>query len=105
MRGRPMAERSVLVTGCSSGIGLGVAQRFLALGWEVIAGLRDPGRAPAGLQRARCVALDLSQPAQVARAAAGIGRLDCLVNNAGYALAGPFSTYTAEQMERQLRVN
>lgn len=100
-----MAERTALVTGCSSGIGLGVAQRLLALGWRVLAGVRDPARAPAALEGARCLPLDLAQPEQIAAAAAGIGRLDCLVNNAGYALTGPFSSYAPEQMQRQLQVN
>ncbi|HYR33662.1 MAG TPA: SDR family oxidoreductase [Burkholderiales bacterium] len=100
-----MAERIVLVTGCSSGIGLGVAQRLHSRGWHVIAGLRDASRTPPALECARRIALDVTQPAQVAQAAAAIERLDCLINNAGYALTGPFASYTAEQMERQLRVN
>lgn len=93
------------MTGCSSGIGLGVAQRLRGLGWQVIAGVRDAARAPAGLEGVRCVRLDLAEPAHIAAVAGGIERLDCLVNNAGYALTGPFASYTPAQMERQLRVN
>ena len=99
-----MSEKTVLITGCSSGFGLGAAQAFLARGWQVIAGLRDPGRAPAGLAGVTIVPLDLEDDAQIHAAAAQLTRLDCLVNNAGYALAGPFSSYACAQMQRQLQV-
>jgi NAD(P)-dependent dehydrogenase (short-subunit alcohol dehydrogenase family) len=95
----------VLVTGCSSGFGLGLAKAFREEGWEVIAGLRDPAHAPQGLDGARIVALDLADEAQVAAAADGIERLECLVNNAGYALTGPFASYSTEEMRRQMAVN
>jgi NAD(P)-dependent dehydrogenase (short-subunit alcohol dehydrogenase family) len=100
-----MAERVVLVTGCSSGIGLALALAMRKRGWKVIAGLRDPVRVPPSLERVQTVALDLSRPDQIAAVAQGIETLDCLVNNAGYALTGPFASYTAEQMQRQLQVN
>lgn len=99
------AERSVLITGCSSGIGLGLVRMFLARGWKVTAAVRNPGamaEAPGG---ARVVALDLADEARILSVAAGFDRLDCLVNNAGYALTGPFSSYAPEQMRRQLQVN
>lgn len=100
-----MAERTALVTGCSSGFGLGIAQALVARGWIVLAGVRDQARAPAALAGARLVALDLADEAQIVAVAAGIARLDCLVNNAGYALNGPFSTYTGAQMRHQMQVN
>jgi len=100
-----VAERSVLVTGCSSGIGLGLVQAFRVRGWHVIAGVRDPARAPRELAGTRVIPLDLEREAQIAEAASQIERLDCLVNNAGYALTGPFVTYAPEQMRRQLQVN
>jgi NAD(P)-dependent dehydrogenase (short-subunit alcohol dehydrogenase family) len=100
-----LAERSVLVTGCSSGIGLGLARSFRERGWHVLAALRDPAQAPRELEGTQLVALDLAQPSEVLQAAAGIDQLDCLINNAGYALTGPFASYAPDQMERQLRVN
>jgi NAD(P)-dependent dehydrogenase (short-subunit alcohol dehydrogenase family) len=100
-----MAQRVVLVTGCSSGIGLAAAQRFASRGWRVIAGLRDPARAPRDLAGMIRLPLELSDERQVVEAAAGVERLDCLVNNAGYGLTGPFASYTAAQMQRQLQVN
>jgi NAD(P)-dependent dehydrogenase (short-subunit alcohol dehydrogenase family) len=98
-------KRRVLITGCSSGIGLALAQRFLAQGWQVTACLRDATHAPAELAGCAIVTLDLTDPAQIAAAAADIDELDCLVNNAGYALVGNFSAYSDAQMRRQLDTN
>ena len=100
-----MTERTALVTGCSSGFGLGIAQALVARGWTVLAGMRDPARAPAQLAGAQVVPLDLADDAQIAAVAARVDRLDCLVNNAGFALNGPFATYSADQMRRQMQVN
>lgn len=100
-----MAERVVLVTGCSSGIGLKLVAAFKARGWHVLAAVRDPARAPAELQGERIVTLDVADEAQIEKVARDIERLDCLVNNAGYALSGPFVSYGAEQMRRSFDVN
>ncbi len=99
-----VVKRTVLVTGCSSGFGLGIAQALAAGGWTVFASVRDPARAPAQLAGLRLVSLDLTDQSQIASVARGIDRLDCLVNNAGYGLNGPFSTYTAAQMQHQMQV-
>lgn len=100
-----MPERCALVTGCSSGFGLGVAQALAARGWTVVATVRDPARAPAALGNVQVAALDLADETQIDALAARFVRLDCLVNNAGYALNGPFTTYAAAQMRRQMDVN
>ncbi len=100
-----MAERIVLVTGGSSGFGLGVAQALAARGWSVTATVRDPARAPEALAGVNVAALDLADETQIDALAARFARLDCLVNNAGYALNGPFATYSAAQMRRQMAVN
>jgi NAD(P)-dependent dehydrogenase (short-subunit alcohol dehydrogenase family) len=100
-----LAERTVLITGCSSGFGLGLARAFRESGWDVVAGLRNLADAPPELHGVRVIPLDLDCADQIVAAAAQVGRLDCLINNAGYALAGPFATYTVEQMQRQLQVN
>lgn len=82
----------VLVTGCSSGIGLDAARRLQAEGWQVVATCRKPediaGRQAEGMN---CLHLELADPDSVARLAEEVlaeGRLDALVNNAAFALPG-----------------
>jgi NAD(P)-dependent dehydrogenase (short-subunit alcohol dehydrogenase family) len=94
--------RAVLVTGCSSGFGRSTALLFAAHGWRVFAGVRDLTRAPPGVQ---AIELDVANESHIAQATRLIDRLDCLVNNAGYALTGPFASYSAAQIRRQMEVN
>jgi len=83
----------VLVTGASSGIGAGVARRFAAGGFRIVALARRRGRLEAlardlsGVSEVEVVAADVTAK-QAAERAVGVamnvyGRLDCLVNNAG----------------------
>ncbi|SCY84544.1 SDR family NAD(P)-dependent oxidoreductase [Paracoccus tibetensis] len=82
----------VLVTGCSSGIGLDAARRLTAEGWRVVATCRRPediaARQAEGMD---CLHLDLADEASVtacAEAALAAGPVDALVNNAAFALPG-----------------
>lgn len=110
-------ERSVLLTGSSSGFGLATAQRFASRGWRVFASMRDPGRGQA--LRARAAAkgwtlttpsLDVTRDESVAAAVAEVlaatgGRLDALVNNAGYYAYGPLEETTPDELRAQLETN
>lgn len=82
-----IAGKHAVVTGGSKGIGLAVAEAFLAEGARVTLVARDAGRlgeAAKGLQgRVDTVAADLSQPADREMLAASHGGADILVNNAG----------------------
>src|SRR5262245_28875421 len=82
----------VLVTGASTGIGEGIARRFAAGGWRVVAVARRKEKLEAlkkdlGAATCEIVAIDVTNPEapQMAVDAAlkAFGRLDCLVNNAG----------------------
>lgn len=85
---------SVLITGCSRGIGLALAKEMSGRGWQVLAGARHPAAAHALQAAARhagggpidILSLDVrhdeSVKAAAEEAAAKVGRLDVLVNNA-----------------------
>ena len=101
---------AVLITGCSSGIGLSTARRFLDDGWRVYATARDSDDT-AGLDERGCETfeLDVTDEQQVAAVVDGIfeetGRLDCLVNNAGYGQFGPVEDVPMEAVAQQFDVN
>lgn len=72
-----------LVTGGNRGVGLAIVQELLARGAaKVYAGARNPDEAD--VPGAEVVRLDITDPAQVAAAAAQCGDVNLLVNNAGY---------------------
>ena len=77
--------RRALVTGANRGIGAAIAQGLAALGLEVIVGSRDlaAGQTIANQIGAQAIALDVSDPANIAQAVADAGPIDVLVNNAG----------------------
>jgi NAD(P)-dependent dehydrogenase (short-subunit alcohol dehydrogenase family) len=99
---------TVLITGASRGIGRATALRLAAAGWDVLAGVRreqDGAALAAESQRITPVVLDITKAEDIARVAAGIDRLDALVNNAGFALLGPIEGVTLDALREQLEVN
>lgn len=86
-----MAKR-VLITGCSSGIGLDAARRMQSEGWQVIATCRkDEDIAARRSEGMECHYMDLADPDSVAELADRVladSPLDALVNNAAFALPG-----------------
>ena len=102
------------VTGASSGIGAGVVRAALEAGDCVIATARNLEKLrsaigqPAG-DRLAFVPLDVTSEAQAKKAVDAaveeFGRIDVLVNNAGYSLLGNLESLTPEQIERQFQTN
>jgi NAD(P)-dependent dehydrogenase (short-subunit alcohol dehydrogenase family) len=99
-----VAARSVLITGCSTGIGRAAAQRLAAAGWTVYATARRP-ETLAGLTGCRTLALDVTDEASMQAAVEEAGRLDALVNNAGYSQSGALETLPMESVRRQFETN
>nr|WP_210424948.1 SDR family oxidoreductase [Halorussus halobius] len=101
---------TVLITGCSSGIGRETARAFLDDGWEVYATARNPADVQTlGEAGANIATLDVTEQDDVERVVDRIvdehGRIDCLVNNAGYAQLGPVEDVPVERVEDQFAVN
>jgi NAD(P)-dependent dehydrogenase (short-subunit alcohol dehydrogenase family) len=83
--------KTVLITGCSSGYGLGTARHFHAQGWNVIATMRTPREDILPRSgRLRVLALDVTRPESIAAAIEASGPIDVLVNNAGIGVVGAF---------------
>jgi NAD(P)-dependent dehydrogenase (short-subunit alcohol dehydrogenase family) len=104
-------ERVVLVTGASSGIGKETVKLFQAKNWKVAATMRSPEKATElkSIVDVECIKLDVTDTvsidAAISRTLEKFGRIDAVVNNAGYAVIGAFEAATPEQIERQFQTN
>jgi NAD(P)-dependent dehydrogenase (short-subunit alcohol dehydrogenase family) len=107
-----MTDRSILITGCSSGIGLAAARCLKARGWRVLA----TARKPADLERItrqeglEALYLELASQASIAECAGQAldrtrGKLFALFNNAAYGQPGAIEDVSADALRRQLEVN
>jgi len=103
--------RSILISGCSSGIGLAAAQGLRARGWKVIASCRKE----ADVSRLRdegftCLRLDYGDPDSVADGfnaalAETGGQLDALFNNGGHGMPGAAEDVPRAALEEVFRSN
>jgi NAD(P)-dependent dehydrogenase (short-subunit alcohol dehydrogenase family) len=102
-----------LVTGSASGLGRDIAEAVLAAGDRLVATARNPKQLADLVDRygdkVRAVALDVTDAAAAKSAVAvaidTFGRLDVLVNNAGFAHIGPFEQLDAEDFRAQIETN
>ena len=107
-----MSERSVLITGCSSGIGLASAREMKARGWRVFA----TARKPEDIARLReeeeveSLYLDYAEPRSIEAAAAQVleatgGKLAALFNNGGYGQPGAVEDLAPQVLRAQFDAN
>ncbi len=104
-----MNERKVvLVTGVSSGIGRETAQLLAERGFRVFGSARDPRRVDA-ISGVEMLQLDVTDDASATESVQSVlreaGRLDALVNNAGYALAGALEETSLQEAHEQFETN
>ncbi|SAL15462.1 short chain dehydrogenase [Caballeronia choica] len=101
------------ITGCSTGFGREIAQAVLARGWRAIVTARDPAAvadlASAHPGLALPLKLDVTSPADMAAAVAEVkasfGRIDVLVNNAGYGYLSAVEEGEDDEVRAMFEVN
>ncbi len=104
-----MAARTWLITGCSSGFGLEIAKSAAARGDQVVATMRKPEGFVSPGGAVVPIAMDVTDEGQVrevvGRVVREFGRIDVLVNNAGYGLIGALEECSTEQIRRNIETN
>ena len=101
----------MLVTGASAGIGHAAAVRFAAAGAQVLVHGRDVSRTTDVAREVggRALIADLASPADRQRladeAVNAFGRVDVLVNNAGFGHSGPFTAMSVDAVRRLIEVD
>ncbi|EOL9073013.1 SDR family oxidoreductase [Cronobacter turicensis] len=104
-------QKSLLITGCSSGIGLACAHELRRQGFQILAACRKPEDvARMNTLGFTGIELDLDSPQSVEAAAQEVilltnNRLYGIFNNGGYGVYGPLSTISRAQMEQQFSTN
>jgi NAD(P)-dependent dehydrogenase (short-subunit alcohol dehydrogenase family) len=110
-----MKDKTAIITGASSGIGLALAKRYLDAGFNVVANARTAARLEAAHRELGSpdgwlgVEGDIGRPETatrlVERAVARFGAVDVLVNNAGIFQVKPFTDVTPEDIEALVSTN
>ncbi|RYY56531.1 MAG: SDR family oxidoreductase [Chitinophagaceae bacterium] len=104
-------KKTILVTGASSGIGRDTVKYFQSRGWNVLATMRQPANDTelAQLENVVVTRLDVLDNTSVETAVAlGIrtfGKIDVVLNNAGYGAYGPLESFSRESIIRQFDTN
>ncbi len=103
-------QKTIFITGASSGLGKASAKLFQNNGWKVIATMRDPGMESELSQLTDITLLpldvtDLASIENAVSAALSLGNIDVVFNNAGYGLMGSLEALTDEQLLKQVNTN
>jgi NAD(P)-dependent dehydrogenase (short-subunit alcohol dehydrogenase family) len=102
--------KTIVMTGCSTGLGRASAILFAKKGWKVYATMRNPNDAGelSEYQNVSIKKLDVTNSTEIKEVVASIleeTTVDVVFNNAGYGLAGPFEGMEDEQLTRQFETN
>ncbi len=104
-------NKTILITGASSGIGKATAIYFAQRGWNVAATMRTPEREQELVKypNIKLFRLDVTSEESIALAITdaikAFGQVDVLLNNAGYGGVGVFEAATKEQIQQQFDTN
>lgn len=105
-----VTSKNIIITGCSSGFGRLMVDRFAELGWRVLATTRHPKQLQPVAENVCVLNADVASVEGSDRVKDYVetnwsGKIDCLVNNAGYCLSGPLEMLAIEQIRQQMEVN
>jgi NADP-dependent 3-hydroxy acid dehydrogenase YdfG len=104
-------SKTILITGASSGLGKASALLFQSKGWNVIATMRNPEKeselkALDGFLVTKLDVLDVDSIAEaVSKGIKQFGKIDILLNNAGYGAYGPLESFSRDRIQRQFNTN
>lgn len=108
----PLADRSILITGASTGIGRTAAEHLAAAGWRVFATARKPDdlAALSAIDGVEAIFLDYRDAASIAACAGRVleatdGRLYALFNNGAYGQPGAVEDLTPDVLRAQFEAN
>jgi len=103
-------QKTIFITGASSGLGKATAKLFQEKGWNVIATMRNPEKESelSGLENVTMLPLDATDLQQISSTVTNIlnrFEVDVVLNNAGYGLIGPLEAFSDEQINDQIQTN
>ena len=104
-------NKTILITGASSGIGKETAKLFQSKGWNVVATMRNPENETELIQLKNVLVtkLDVLDLDSIQKAFEGgiqkFGSIDVLLNNAGYGAYGPLEAFSRDKVLRQFNTN
>jgi short-subunit dehydrogenase len=103
-------QKTIFITGASSGLGKTTAKLFQSKGWNVIATMRNPENEKelTQLENVTVLKLDVSKNEELEKTIAEVlesYNVDVVLNNAGYGLIGPLEAFTDEQIHKQIETN
>ena len=103
-------QKTIFITGSSTGLGRATAKLFVDKGWKIIATMRNSEKETelSKLPNVTLLSLDVTDPEQIkstVEKAMAISGVDVVHNNAGYGLAGPLEGMSDAQIVRMVNTN